>query len=365
MNAIYTAYYDLVGMTGLLSIKKEDNKKFHAVHIYPLFRDICLMIYQINKELLDNAIDLNPDIKKIRHRVKLYQKRNNFKVYERIIDMHIDKFGNDIDNLGFYLEGKQLVGSTIYSTYIFQNTEFFSNDIKQPNESIFRFSQLIGETVVLIIGKLREKSNYSLPEFKIQNFIYIENTPYINKDLLKSSFFADESQQNVLLTRLIISLQEATTCKWLYDGIKESNELGIHNYILLRLLSIKTDEVMDNLKNMQKFLKNDFDKLDEDSNYEVSKLIKKFNENLKNECSILRNMIHYDIQGENFLDYVRNKMQADSTYINSISKELVKEYMSPLSKLISNYLNINNKKSMSDFEKILRRLKSLILIKEN
>lgn len=359
MNAIYTAYYDLVGMYGLLNVKQKDNKKFHAVHISPLFRDVCLMIYQINKELLDNSIDLDPAIKKIRHRVKLYEKKDNIKVYNRIRDFHVNNFGNDIDNVGFYLTDEQLVGSTIYSTYIYLDTEFIKIDIDEKPERFYEFSILIGETLTLLIEKLIEKSDKKLPPLKKINIMEHDSTKYENKDLMITNVFKGKETEKVLLTRLMISLQEATTCNWLHECIKESNEFEIRNYILLRLLSIKTDEVMDNLENMQKFLKNDFDKLDKACNYEISKLIKKFNYNLKSECSILRNMIHYDTQGENFLDYIKNKMQTDSNYVNSISKELVKDYMNPLSKLISNYFDINNQKSMSNFEKITRRLKTL------
>ncbi|MGE7907539.1 hypothetical protein ACQKNS_24525 [Peribacillus sp. NPDC094092] len=98
MSVIYTAYYDLMGMTGLISLK--NNKKHPAVPVFPLIRDMCLMIYQINKEILGDSVKLEPDIKKIRHHVKLFQKKNNIKSYQRIIDTHINQFGNDIDNLG-------------------------------------------------------------------------------------------------------------------------------------------------------------------------------------------------------------------------------------------------------------------------
>ena len=137
MKSIYTAYYDLLSMAGALNVK--NNKKFLAAHVYPLLRDLCLMIYQINKDILDNSLDLDPNIKKIRHRVKLYEKKNNIKVYKRIIDLHTYQFGNDIDNLGFYLEGKRLVGSTIYTTYIFQDTHFFSSNPKRLAKMLLDF----------------------------------------------------------------------------------------------------------------------------------------------------------------------------------------------------------------------------------
>jgi hypothetical protein len=51
-----------MGMIGLMSLK--DNKKYPAVSVFPLIRDLCLMLYQINKEILKDSIELDPDIKK-------------------------------------------------------------------------------------------------------------------------------------------------------------------------------------------------------------------------------------------------------------------------------------------------------------
>jgi hypothetical protein len=357
MSAIYTAYYDLIGMAGLINLK--NNKKFSAIPVYPLLRDICLMIYQINKEILGDSIDLDPNIKKIRHRVKLYEKKNNFNVYQRIIDHHIHQFGNDIDNIGFYLDGEQLVGSTIYSTYIFKDTQFLTDNPKESGTNVYNFAKLVGETVAIMLEKLIEKSNHSLPLPDIPLFIYSDDKPYTEKDIHSNQFFAKEPIQNVLLTRLVISLQEASTCIWLYNGIPGDNRLQFDNYILLRLLSIKADEVMDNLKNMQSFIPDIFNQVDKECNFSFSKLVSDFDREIKDECVELRNMIHYDEDGTNFLDYVNNKLRNDSNYINHINYKIVRHYMEPLSKLISNYLNINDTRSMKDFEKIVRRLLSL------
>jgi hypothetical protein len=128
---------------------------------------------------------------------------------------------------------------------------------------------------------------------------------------------------------------------------------------LLRLLSIKADEVMDNLKNMQSFISDIFNQLDKECNFSFSKLVSDFDREIKDECVELRNMIHYDEDGTNFLDYVNNKLRDDCNYINHINYKIVRHYMEPLSKLISNYLNINDTRSMKDFEKIVRRLLSL------
>ncbi|WP_047984589.1 hypothetical protein [Ornithinibacillus californiensis] len=359
MYSIYTAYYDLIATASLLNIKK--NKKFSAVPVYPLFRDICLMIYQINKDILDDSVQLDPTIKKIRHRVKLFQKKDNYKVYNRIVDLHTYQFGNDIDNLGFYLEGDKLVGSTIYTTYIFQDTHFFSTNPKETGKIALAFAKMVGESAGLIIEKLIEKSNYTLPLMDPPTFLYNDDKPYRDKDILSTKFYGEDQNHNVALTRLVVSLQEASTCIWLYKGISiKYDKLQLENYILLRLLTIKADEVMDNLKNMRRFLPDNFNQIDENCQFKLSAIINKFDSEIEEECKELRNMIHYNEDRENFLDYVNSKMKKDNNYINALTYKIVSDYMAPFNDIISDYLRINNIKSMSDFEKITRRVFTLI-----
>ncbi|MYL47662.1 DNA polymerase III subunit gamma/tau [Virgibacillus halodenitrificans] len=360
MNSIYTAYYDLIATTSLLNIK--NNKKFSAVPVYPLFRDVCLMIYQINKDILDDSIHLDPTIKKIRHRVKLFQKKDNYKVYNRIVDIHTYQFGNDIDNLGFYLEDDKLIGSTIYSTYIFQETHFFSTNPKETGEKGLAFAKLVGETAGLIVEKLIEKSNHTLPLIDPPTFVYKDDEAYKEKDILSTKFYGEEQNHNVTLTRLVISLQEASTCIWLHKGISNNNydKLQFENYILLRLLTIKADEVMDNLKNMRRFLPDNFNRIDKDCQFKLSKIMNNFDRELEEECRVLRNMVHYNEERENFLDYVDSKIRKDKNYINTLTYKIVNDYMKPLNNIVSDYLQINNIKSMNDFEKITRRVFSLV-----
>lgn len=361
MNSIYTAYYDLVAMAGILNIK--NNNKFSAVHVYPLFRDLCLMVYQINKDILNESIDLDPNIEKIRHRVHLHGNKNNFKVFKRIIDLHTYQFGNDIDNLGFYLDGDQLVGSTIYSSYIFQDTQFFSTDPKETRNNAFAFSKMMGETIGVVVEKLIEKSNYTLPPIEIPSFLFLDNKTYRDKDILNTNFYGEEQNQNVVLTRLVISLQEASTCVWLYKGIFNNSTTGlqIENYILLRLLTIKTDEVMDNLKNMRIFLTDTFDGIDKECEFGLSGILHDFvDSELEKECRKLRNMVHYNEEKDNFLDYVYNEVKKDENYIKILVNKIVNDYMDPLNSIVSNYMQISNINSMNGFEKVTRRILSLV-----
>ncbi|KMQ31337.1 MULTISPECIES: hypothetical protein [Bacillus cereus group] len=357
MSAIHTAYYDLMGMSYLLRLQK--NQKNNAVHLFPLARDICLILYQINKELFDDSISIDPNIKKIRHRVKLYEKRDNINIYNRIMDFHINQFGNDIDNLGFYLKERQLVGSTIYPTYIFIDTDFFP-DLSQESQIDFKsFFVKVGETINLLMDKLVIDSNGALEYSEFPIFVHNDEKKYRDKDIHDSVFFIGEAEEKIIITRLILSLQEASTCIWLYNILQlNTTELNLDKYILMRLSSIKIDEVMDNIKNMSKFLKGKFTKIDENHNYEFSRLISDYDKDIGEECRVLRNMIHYNKNDVNFLDYLHIKLADDSTYIDGLLNKIINNYMEPLCLLITNYLDVDNKRSMSDWEKISKRLHS-------
>lgn len=71
-----------------------------------------------------------------------------------------------------------------------------------------------------------------------------------------TSLFTADKKKNALITRLLLIQQELVTCIWLKDNISVENVLALNNagYILLRLLTMKIDQVMDNLKNIQKYL---------------------------------------------------------------------------------------------------------------
>ncbi|MBU3196525.1 hypothetical protein LGK99_12545 [Clostridium algidicarnis] len=101
--AYKTAYYDLCGIYYLIGLK--DNKKFIQVPIHSLGRDACLIIYQINKELFNNQVSLDKNIKTIRHKIKQYNKKGeNEKIYNDIVYNSIVQFGHDIDNIGLFIE---------------------------------------------------------------------------------------------------------------------------------------------------------------------------------------------------------------------------------------------------------------------
>ncbi|PIH55409.1 hypothetical protein [Paenibacillus sp. LK1] len=77
-SALRTSYCDLSGIISLLQFI--GNKKFTAVPVFSIARDVCLVLYQINKEILGSSYELNTEIKKIRHKVKL-SSSNNLKMH--------------------------------------------------------------------------------------------------------------------------------------------------------------------------------------------------------------------------------------------------------------------------------------------
>lgn len=360
MNDLRTAYYDMVAIAGLMNIK---NEKFLAVHVYSIFKDFCLIVYEINKDILDDRIELDYQIKKVRNRVHLYEKGNNIKIYNRIIDIHIKQFGNDIDNLGFYLTNDKLEGSTVYSAFIFQDTKVFErNPIDTKNKSL-KLAKLVGETAGLVMEELIKKANNNFQKLTIPDFEFKDLDSYTLKDIRHISLYSKNDKYNVLITRLLLCLQEASTSIWLYQELKvKTTNLNMKNYILLRLISIKCDEIFDNLKNMQQYLDEHFKLFDLECGHNISKKIEDFEMSIGPEVQKLRNTLHY--KNDNFLEYVSGKLFENPDYIEILSKVIVKEYLSPIKILISNYLKVDKMRSMSNLEKYTRRTYSIVTKKD-
>lgn len=360
MSAITTAYMDLMGMTEVINIK---NQNFHTVHIYPTFRDICLLLYQINKDILNNSIDLDDDITTIRHRVHLHRNKNNYEIYRKILESSIEMFGNNIDNLGFFFNNDmQLVGSTIYPFYISMDTKFFSGSIEKLSNNTFEFAKLVGESTAEVFQAVNKLT--TLHAAPSQDFKFSQRSitsDYALKDVHHKKIFTENKNENTVITRLLLCLQEASTSVWLYQRLyKETNTLTIENYILLRLISIKADEIHDNLSNIRKYIKNVFLEYDKKSNKMLSQLMDDFDEKHSNEVRILRNMIHYSETEENFLDYIIKNQNENLSYLTRIINDLITDYLYPLTDLISNLFEIDKIRSMTYIEKNFRRLSSII-----
>ncbi|ARU61537.1 hypothetical protein CBW65_11340 [Tumebacillus avium] len=361
MTHLITAYFDLLGINFLLPTK--GSTKFYAVTVHALARNICLIIYQIHHDILGGIDSLDNDYKKIRNKVHLHQKKNNIKVYNEISSYHMETFGSDIDNIGFYLDGKVLAGSTVYPTYLFYDTTFYSSgSIEATGRSIRHFYEKTGQLSVDLMVKINELANEELPFFKQSSLFYDEDTSYRLKDTHWDLVYSNDQTQNVFTTRLLLITQEATSCIWLGNALQSEQNLGwYNNYILLRFISISMDEIMDNLMNMKQHMTLYFDMLDMHSNGRVSFLIDQYCKGIQKECQTLRNMLHYDKNGENYWDYFHNKLYNQPGYVEIIINSILNEYLVPIRKIISNYLDVDNKRSMSDLEKIMVRLRGRIM----
>ncbi|MBT2286070.1 DNA polymerase III subunit gamma/tau [Paenibacillus polymyxa] len=354
-SALRTAYCDLSGIISLLQFI--GNKKFTAVPVFPIARDVCLVLYQINKEILGSSYELNTEIKKIRHKVKL-NSSNNLKMHEEILAFHVEKYGDDVNNLGFYLEDGNLIGSTLYPTYLYYDTTFFKND--NIATEIFSFFRDIGNISTKFLQHISNLSQGKL-KFEIPKpMILADDLGYSEKDIHHTSLFTGDKKKNALITRLLLIQQELVTCIWLKDNISAENVLALNNagYILLRLLTMKIDQVMDNLKNIQKYLPDYFLELNHKCKSKLLDLMNAYEESISEECRTLRNMLHYSSTEVNLYDYLEQRSCKNDKYISLMVDEIVLNFAKPLSVMLSEYFNIANLQSMSDMDMILNRLKS-------
>ncbi|MYL57487.1 DNA polymerase III subunit gamma/tau [Virgibacillus halodenitrificans] len=357
--AYETAYYDLCGIAYLIRLK--DNEKFPQVPVYSLARDACLIIYQINKEIFNNEYTLNGNIKNIRHKVKLYNKGNSKQIYTKILENSIKQFGDDVDNIGLFLDNGMLVGSTIFHQYIYIDTDILKSNPRINQSNALDFFKYVGEIAFSFAEIIKEEVKFDVPPFElIPTFSYLDNFSYKAKDIHHSQLYKEDDTSNVVITRLLLILQEATFCLWLQQGVSFNNDdITLDMYMAVRLISIKADEVMDNLVNMRKFLKDEFDKIDQACNREFTKIINSYNQELKSECKLLRNFLHYNFKEENFLDFFISKTKEDRNYSEEIVGKVNFCVMEPISQVLSQYFAVERMKSMSDWEKVRNRLVTL------
>jgi len=360
MLYLQTAYYDLLGVIRLIGI--EENEKYFSLPIHSLSRDICLMIYQVNKEILEDRYKLNPDIKKIRNKVKLNNGNKNKKIFSSILQQHIKKFGDDIDNIGFFLEDGKLRGSSIYITYLFNETTFFNN--KNLSEATSQFYTEVAKMLIVLLKDVVVASNGKLKWHIPEKIEYPDNMKYTSKDIHHLEFYKENEMVNVFFTRLLLIQNELSTCIWLEKGLNyKVPGFSDEKYILLRLVSIKIDEIMDSLINIRKFSPNEFVLLNNYSKTDLLRIIDKYEKELKCECANLRNMIHYNKIEQNFYDYLIDKLAINQNYVAELVEEIMIHYVEPLTNILSDYLDIESKKSMTGFEKVIRRSKTIVSLK--
>lgn len=351
-NYLTTINYDLQGLKKIL-LEGSSSPSFNSVSVFSLFRDICIALNEANNVLKsDGVIDSDfPNMKainEIRQKIKTDQGQDNRKVFKKMMNMHIDYFGEDIDNLGFYLDEDILAGSTLFPSFIFIDVD--SLDIFDRN-SVLSFTSFIGSLMQEVINEINQPMILDSKPIKVFN-----EEGYHPKDIWNQRFFTQDIAYNVFLTRLNLIQSELTTCTWLENHLDyKSSKLTHDKYILLRLTSIKLYEVMRNLLSIKSRLERHWKSLNLNI---LDDLLKEYKITFEGELKKLRDMHHYDNKGENFYDYIDCEIGNDPNYADKLINIIFNDYIHKVRNAISATIDIQSYDSMSESEMIERRIES-------
>ena len=360
MKYISTINHDLQGISKLLLFNNHSN--FSSVAVYSIFRDSCVMLYEIVKVLKKDGIlrEEVPNfeiIESIRHKVKSNQGRDNREIFNNILTTHFNLFGEDIDNLGFYLEEGRTSGSTIYITYIFDNTPLF-NSI-DTGQVIKEFSTEIGRMIAQVMKSIQQP--LVLTSKNIIADVY--ESGYELKDIWHKKLFTEDITFNVCLMRLLIIQNEISSCLWLEKHLDyKTAEYTLDKYLLLRLSSIKFYQTMENLIDIKERVPQHYSSLGLNC---LDSILLYYKNELRDEIKTLRDMLHYSNHQINFFEYVTDNLVKDNMYVDNILQILLIDFFPKIKESISNSLNISSIRSMNDWEKIIRRIDTKIKSRNN
>ncbi|GHI00135.1 hypothetical protein AM1BK_36770 [Neobacillus kokaensis] len=279
---------------------------FNAVIIYTSFRDVCLVIYEINKNILGTVEELPFAIREFRNKIKLFEKGGNQKVYHQIIQQHLVDYKDYTDNIGFYLnDNGQAIGSTIYPEYLLRRLQYLKEPTEEDKPEIFNFAREVGSELQRIINIFeREIPSLLQPNVNESKFIEVQKSRVTYKDVNHSKLFNGDESSNVFKYRLILILQEAFAIQWIHEiyNINIINRDTIDEYFLFRFTINRFDSIVDSLINLQKFSTVQFDELNISSAGKLNKLLEDYMVNDFEAVAELRNTLHYD-DVKNFYDY--------------------------------------------------------------
>ncbi len=351
MTFAKTIYYDLLGLKKII-LEGQKSSFFSIVPVFSISRDANMIIYEANKILRkENLIKqdvVNIEyITTIRHKLKSNQGIKNRVIFNEVLQKHLDRYGKDIDNLGFYIENNTLVGSTLFPIFVNKDTPMDGYDSKAH----LNYNIKIGNTVSTLLQATKQA--YDLPSHPLKT---VKENEIEYKDIWHKRIFKDDDvTYNVFLTRILLVQNELTTCLWL-NSVLDTNylEISLDKYILLRLSSIKLFETMRNLIDIKGRLESYWElfKLNK-----LNTILSTYEIQHKDEMKTLRNMLHYSSENMNFYDYLIEKVKKHPEYIEEQLEIILSDYIDPIRNIISDSVNIKSYKSMSDFEKIVRRLK--------
>ncbi|RKD71400.1 hypothetical protein ATL39_2797 [Sinobaca qinghaiensis] len=343
------------------------SSEFITVYNFVLLRDYCLVFEEI-VETFDLPVQLDKNINRIRQNVKLFGRRKSLKnddIYLKIRKIHEENFKSYENNIGLFLKEDQIIGSTIYNTYIFLDSEFedpFSSlSDSGSKEKIKNFLvETISETIVEIESHILGSIDLNL--YQADSSIKNETIRIKNFDVRAEKFFEDDRKAlayQSLQFRLLICLQELNYLIFIHDAfINNKNVQFIDEYTFTRLLTKGLDPILKNVNNLWKYSNKEFmmwtATMDKKLKNDIQSLAK--NIDLINWVKRYRDMIHYDIHTQNSNSNFLDVLNTNKDFINECH-QVYEEAVLPLQKGISDYIIATKPHQYSLFKMISMKLR--------
>lgn len=331
--AIYVDAFSLASILNFFNkhteLPKENwQSNLLVIRMFAIF-SVELLSFLSDNNYLDATMIDQPnsieDIKLLRN--KIHQFRNkDFKKKIQHIDQSMgrsrDKFAPHIDICLQYTADKQLMGTNIYFFNFPEAKEQITVDFMQK-----------------IIRSIERISNYPKANFEIKrndNRVKYNYEPYCYVDIVKNCKFNNKK----LIDRMLLAFDDMCS---IYDFfvyvVDVSNYLRQAPYItfyFIKMLSIILDETFDNLNNILRYSKNNYDtKI-------IESILSEYPLHIKELCKTIRNNIHYERQ--DVISYDDELSLFDE--LLTVSKNLLER--------IKDVLNINPSRARLRYYKFLK-----------
>ena len=290
----------------LMFLKVSKRNKKLGTYLSTIFiRDLSVFLFETTKmygygynKVIDEIIDdeFYDDLKYVRNRIKLYEKRGNKKQIENILNtMQLEyktkpkdflySFRSDISM--FYHDNKRFIGNNFYSYYVFgkitdkmKNPKILKDFSCYLSHSIKRlYNIMICEENKKTLGEdfIKEKTNYDLSISFIDEKIdlIIKNSSFNKVITFESFLIIQEISFIEILLIYIFDIESITSTIFLYFIVKQ--------------IAIKFDEIFDSIFNIINHME-DGKKLEK---VLLEEKILPINLDTQNFAKNLRNHIHY------------------------------------------------------------------------
>ncbi|WP_068986899.1 hypothetical protein [Lysinibacillus xylanilyticus] len=363
-SAKNTAMMDLY-ILNRIALSCGNSKNFTAAYNFVLLRDYCLVFEEI-VNAFEPHIQLNKNVKKIRQNIKLFGKRGSLKnddIYLKIRKVHEESFASYENNIGLYLDGERIIGSTVYNTFIFLDSEF-ENPYLTMYDSEFKEKLRIFFMETMLETRMELEPHILNDE----NIEFYKNIPILKTDISREvrcfdvraeKFFEDEKNSltyQTLQFRLLICLQELNYMIHIYKiFIENTTKKFSDEYTFMRVLTRGLDSILKNINNLFEYSNDEFiqwtNTMDEENKCRIQELAK--NKEMILWTKKYRDMIHYDTRNENsnFLDV----MTIDDEFKHKCY-EVYDEVVVPLQKSISEFFIVTESHRFSFLKMLMMKL---------